>query len=159
MATNRRLGYSLIFFDPKASDVLRFGSTIVAAQSSIFYLPSSIAKGTLQTNEREREKMHILKHWQENKTRKGIARVIHDCDKKLIKVLCECALNLMIGNIPRNKNKLMPIEQQLKIPCQPQPSYSRRQHLLSSNKDNKLFKQIGRPCICCSSAEWISKLL
>ena len=57
MATNRRLGHSLIVFDPTASDVLRFCSTIVAAQSSIFYLPSSIAKGTLQTNEREREKI------------------------------------------------------------------------------------------------------
>ena len=50
----RPFGHLLIDFDPKASDVLRFWSNIVAPQPTIFYIPSSTAKETLLTNEREK---------------------------------------------------------------------------------------------------------
>ena len=53
-ATTRQFGHLLIDFDPKASDVLRFCSNIVAPQPTIFYIPSSTAKETLLTNEREK---------------------------------------------------------------------------------------------------------
>ena len=53
-ATTRPFGHLLIDFDPKRSDVLRFCSNIVAPQPTTFYIPSSTAKETLLTNEREK---------------------------------------------------------------------------------------------------------
>ena len=53
-ATTRPFGHLLIDFDPKTSDVLRFCSNIVAPQPTTFYIPSSTAKETLLTNEREK---------------------------------------------------------------------------------------------------------
>ena len=53
-AATRPFGHLLIDFDPKTSDVLRFCSNIVAPQPTTFYIPSSTAKETLLTNEREK---------------------------------------------------------------------------------------------------------
>ena len=53
-ATTRPFGHLLIDFDPKTSEVLRFCSNIVAPQPTTFYIPSSTAKETLLTNEREK---------------------------------------------------------------------------------------------------------
>ena len=53
-ATTRPFGHLLIDFDPKTSDVLRFCSNIVAPHPTTFYIPSSTAKETLLTNEREK---------------------------------------------------------------------------------------------------------
>ena len=53
-ATTRPFGHLLIDFDPKTSDVLRFCSNIVAPQPTTFYIPSTTAKETLLTNEREK---------------------------------------------------------------------------------------------------------
>ena len=147
-ATTRPFGNLLIDFDPKTSDVLRFCSNIVAPQLNTFYIPSSTAK---ETN--EQEKIEYTEALQENKKRKGISRVIHDCDREQIKFLCECALIIINGNIPMNVNKLMPFEQQLKILCQPKTSDRKRRQNLSSIKSNKLFKLISRPCNCYLSAE------
>ena len=99
------------------------------------------------------KKLHILKHWQENEKRKDISRVRHDCDKEQIKFLCECALNIINGNIPINVNKLMPFEQQLKILCQPKTSDRRRRQILSFIKGYTQFKLISRPCTRYLSAE------
>ena len=55
------------------------------------------------------KKLHIMKHWQENKKSKDISRVIHDCNREQIKFLCECTLNIINGNIPMNVNKLIAI--------------------------------------------------
>ena len=52
-ATTRPFGHLLVDFDPKTSDVLRFCSNIVAPQPTTFYIPSTTAKETLLTNERE----------------------------------------------------------------------------------------------------------
>ena len=53
-ATARPFGHLLIDFDPKTSDVLRFCSNIVAPQPTTFYIPSSTARETLLTNDREK---------------------------------------------------------------------------------------------------------
>ena len=73
--------------------------------------------------------------------------------------ICECALNIINGNVPMNVNKLMPFEQQLKILCQPKTTDRRWRQGLSSIKGYKLFKLIRRPCICYLSAEWTLKNL
>ena len=104
------------------------------------------------------EKLHSeafwkLKHWQENKKKKGISRDIHDCDREQITFLCECAFKIITGNIPMNVYKLLPFEQQLKILCQPQKPDRRRRPIITSIKGYKLFKLISRPCICKLSAE------
>ena len=52
-ATTRPLGLLPNDFDPKTSVVSRFCSNIVAPQPTTFYIPSSTAKETLLTNERE----------------------------------------------------------------------------------------------------------
>ena len=94
------------------------------------------------------KKLHILKHWQENKRRKGISLVLHQCDKEQIQFLDECALNVVNGNIPVSLKQLKRFETQLKSLCQPGTSDRRRRQILSSVKGYKLFKLIGRPCIC-----------
>ena len=53
-ATTKSFGHLLIDFDPKTNDVLRFCSIIVAPQPTTFYIPSSTAKETLLTIEREK---------------------------------------------------------------------------------------------------------
>ena len=150
-ATTRPFGHLLIDFDPKTSDVLRFCSNIVAPQPTTFYFPSSTAKETILTN--EREKFAYTAALARKQKEEGISRVIHDRDREQIKFLCECALNINNGNIPMNVNKLMPFEKQLKVLCQSQTSDRRRRQILSSIKGYKLFKLISCPCICYLSAE------
>ena len=58
-------------------------------------------------------------------------------------MFCECALNIINGNIAMNVNKLMPFEQQLKILCQLQTSDRRLRQVSSSIKGYKLFKLIS----------------
>ena len=53
-ATALPYGHLLIDLDPKTSEVLRFGSKIRAPGTTIFHLPSAIAKETDIDNERER---------------------------------------------------------------------------------------------------------
>ena len=146
-ATTRPFGHLLMEFDPKTSDVLRICSNIVAPQPTTYYIPSSTAKERLLTNE------HLPKHWQENKKRKGISRVIHGWNREQIKFLCECALNIINGNIPMNVKKLKPFEQQLKNLCQLQTSDRERRQILSSIKSYKLLKMISCPCNCYLSAK------
>ena len=53
-ATSSSYGHFLIDFDPKTSESLRFCSNITGPGPTIFYLPSSLAKETALTNEREK---------------------------------------------------------------------------------------------------------
>ena len=53
-ATSQPFGHLLIDFDPKTSEILRFSSNIVGPYPTIFYIPSSTAKETLLTNDREK---------------------------------------------------------------------------------------------------------
>ena len=45
--------------------------------------------------------------------KKGNFRVVDNCDKKQINVQCECALNIVKGNMSMNVNQLMSFEQKL----------------------------------------------
>ena len=94
------------------------------------------------------KKLHILKHWQQRKKKKDLLHVLRDCDRHEIEFLCECALNIVNGNIPFNVDKLTPFEKQMKILCEPQTTDRKRRKVLSSTKGLKLLELISRPCYC-----------
>ena len=53
-ATSEPFGHFMIDFDPRTSDSLRYCSNIVEPGPTEFYIPSSLAKETPLTNEREK---------------------------------------------------------------------------------------------------------
>ena len=88
---------------------------------------------------------HTLKLWQNRKTKKDYKKFLCQCDPNAITFLCECALNIVNGNVPVNIRKLYPFESQLKILCRNKTSNNKRRKTLCSVKGIKLLQQISRP--------------
>ena len=94
------------------------------------------------------KRLRLLRSWQDQKNRKQMLKTLDSCDEQGIKFLCECALNIINGNIPFQVEKLIPFEKQLKHLCDETLSCAERRKLLTSVKGIKLLQLISRPCYC-----------
>ena len=91
--------------------------------------------------------LYILKHWQKNKKSKHLRKTLHSCSDKTIKFLCECAVNIINGNIQFPVENLLPFEKELNILCNHSTSRQKRRQVLSTAKGIKLLQEIGNPVL------------
>ena len=73
-----------------------------------------------------------------------IEKLIETAPNKFIKFLCECLLNIVNGNVPVNKTKLVGYEKSFKTLLSNQTSFKLKRKLLV--KETELMKIIGFSC-------------
>ena len=133
-------GHLLIDLDPKKSERLRFCSNIVGPGPTIFYLPSSQAKITEITNEREKFA------YTQSLGKTHFSSATKTVEKRWEKFFD--ILNVINGTVGINLKELRPHEKQLRRLCKKSTSVKERRKILLTSKGPKWKegKYIKRKC-------------
>lgn len=67
------------------------------------------------------------------------------CSDRFVDFLCECAINIVNGNIEVKKNTLRKFEPQIRVICRKSTSNSLRRKVLHRPVGLKLLKEIEEP--------------
>ena len=90
------------------------------------------------------KRLRILKELYNEKMLKN---KLKKCDTTSICTLCECAINVINGNVPVNIGRLIPHEKELKTICKNSTSLKIKRKILSSAQGLKLLDTLVPACI------------
>ena len=135
-------GQRLINLDPKRSECLRFWSDIVDAGPTIIYLPSSQAKITEITNEREKfAYTQSLGKTHFNSATKTVEKLLQRFSDILLWVCTQCYKRHRWNQLKR----VTTLWKQLRLLCKKSTSVKERRKILMSSKGLKLMNLINQP--------------
>lgn len=72
---------------------------------------------------------------------------LRDAEREHIAFQCECAINVLNGNVPINKQKLEPFEDILRVLVSKRTTEQQKRKSLSTYRGLELIRFISTPCL------------